>query len=213
MGRIPHSIAYDIDAYKAYGIDTYERLKYTNPIDTFMGLNMARKTSAVGALSQERIREVFDYDPNSGTFTWRKRTSNRVSVGDVAGVRAKNGYTYIAIDDFRLLAHRVVWFYVYGEWPENQIDHINRDRSDNRLVNLRLASVSDNACNGVIRSTNTSGFRGVSLDKRKTKKKWIAQIVKDGKQYGLGYFATKEEAYDAYREAARKLHGAFASSG
>lgn len=170
---------------------------------------MERKTSANG-LTQDRVRELLDYDPLSGNFTWRKRTSNRIKVGEVAGVRAGNGYVYIALDNYRLLAHRVVWFYVHGEWPKEQLDHINRDRSDNRLANLRLASMSENACNGVLRSTNTSGFRGVSLDKRKTKKKWLAQIVKDGKQHSLGYFLTKEEAYDAYREAAQRLHGAFA---
>jgi len=71
--------------------------------------------------------------------------------------------------------------------------------------------MSQNACNGVLRSTNTSGFRGVSLDKRKTKKKWLAQIVKSGRQVCIGYFATKEEAYDAYRQAALDLHGPFAA--
>ena len=173
---------------------------------------MKRKTSHDG-LTLDRVREFLEYDPPTGKFTWRKRTSNRIAVGGVAGVKAANGYTYITLDNYKLLAHRVAWLYVYGEWPEGQIDHINRDRSDNRLSNLRLASMSENVCNGTLRSTNTSGFRGVSLDKRKTKKKWLAQIVKDGKQHGLGYYATKEEAYDAYRRAAIELHGKFAGDG
>jgi len=169
-----------------------------------------RKTNG-SDLSQGRIREILDYDAKSGQFTWRKITSNRVRVGGVAGVKAANGYIYIAVDNYKLLAHRLVWLYVYGEWPKDQIDHINRNRSDNRLANLRLASMSDNACNGTLRNTNTSGFRGVSLDKRKTKKKWLAQIVKDGRQYGLGYYSTKEEAFDAYRKAAIELHRDFAA--
>lgn len=173
---------------------------------------MERKTSAEG-LSLDRVRECLDYDPPTGIFTWRKRTSNRIRVGGVAGVKAVNGYIYIALDDYRLLAHRVAWFYVYGEWPKEQLDHINRDRADNRLANLRPASMSENACNGILRSTNSSGFRGVSLDKRKTKKKWLAQIVKDGKQHCVGYFSSKEEAADAYREAAKRLHGEFSGEG
>lgn len=171
---------------------------------------MKRRTNAEG-LTQSRIRELLEYEAGSGVFKWRKRTSNRIRVGDIAGVRAVNGYTYIAIDNYRLLAHRVAWFYVYGEWPKEQIDHINRDRADNRLANLREASVSGNACNGTLRSTNTSGYRGVSLDKRKTKKKWLAQIVKDGHQICIGYFLTKEEAYDAYRRAATEFHGQYAA--
>lgn len=173
---------------------------------------MDRKWNAEG-LTQQRVRELLDYDPATGLFRWKKRTSNRVKIGDVAGVKGVNGYIYLAIDNYRLLAHRVVRLYVFGDWPRDQIDHINRDRSDNRLENLRLASVSDNACNGRLRSTNTSGFRGVSLIKKNTKRPWLAQIVKDGRQYGLGYYATKEEAYDAYRRAAAELHGRFASDG
>ncbi len=168
---------------------------------------MARKTNVDG-LTLEQVREFLEYDPVSGLFKWRKRTSNRISVGDVAGVKAGNGYIYIALHDRRLLAHRVAWFYVTGKWPEEQLDHINRDRADNRLVNLRPASQSQNSCNGVLRSTNKSGYRGVSWEKRK--KKWQARIVKDRKQYLLGYFATKESAYDAYLEAASRLHGEFA---
>lgn len=169
-----------------------------------------RKYSLDG-LTQERIRELLEYDPSSGILKWRKRTSNRVKVGGVAGVVGVNRYVYVAIDNRRLLAHRLIWLYVYGEWPTCQVDHLNRERSDNRLENLRLATESENACNGVLRSTNTSGFRGVSLDKRKTKKKWLAQIVKNGAQICIGYFATKEEAYDAYRQAAQELHGPFAA--
>ena len=121
---------------------------------------------------------------------------------------AGNGYIYVTLHDYKLLAHRVAWFYVTGKWPEEQLDHINRDRRDNRLVNLRPASQSQNSCNGSLRSTNKSGYRGVSWEKRK--RKWQARIVKDGKQYPLGYFDTKESAYDAYLEAAKRLHGEFA---
>jgi hypothetical protein len=127
----------------------------------------------------------------------------------VAGVLATNGYVYINIDGRPQLAHRLAWLYVNGEWPPDQVDHIDRVRSNNRIANLRSASTSDNACNGVLRFSNTSGYRGVSWSKEK--KKWVARIVKDRKQHVLGYFTSKETAFDRYRAAARNLHGEFSA--
>ena len=158
-------------------------------------------------LTRDRVRELLSYDPKTGLFTWKVRTSNRVKVGDQAGVRAVNGYIHISMDNYKFPAHRVAWFYVYGEWPPQFIDHINGVRDDNRLENLRLATVSQNTTNGVLRATNTSGYRGVSWSKEK--QKWIASITKDRKQVNLGYFKTKEDAHFAYLEAARQMHGDF----
>lgn len=165
------------------------------------------KSYGGSGLDLESVRALLIYDPKAGTFTWRQRASNRPA-GSIAGSKAKNGYVYIAFKKRLVLAHRLAWFYVHGEWPEQQVDHANGNRSDNSLGNLRLASQSQNSCNGALRSTNTSGFRGVSWSKGKNK--WVASIVKDRKQYKLGYFATAEEAHLAYLKAARELHGEFA---
>lgn len=161
------------------------------------------------SLTLSRVREVLDYDPLTGIFTWRVRTSNRVQVGDQAGVVSDNGYIFLLVDNDKVLAHRLAWFYVYGVWPKNQIDHIDRNRASNALANLREATMSENAANGVLRSNNKSGYRGVSWDKRRSK--WVARIVKEYKQHVLGYFVSKEDAYAAYLSAAREKQGAFAA--
>lgn len=168
---------------------------------------MAKRKYNEEGLTRDRVRELLNYDPKTGKFTWRVRTSNRIKVGDVAGVKGLNGYIFLSIDNHKLLAHRVVWYYVHGKWPPECIDHINGVRDDNRLENLRLATVSQNATNGVLRATNTSGYRGVSWSK--AKQKWVASITKERKQMKLGYFKTKEDAHFAYLEAARQMHGDF----
>lgn len=161
----------------------------------------AKRLDGLHELSLERVRELLDYDPVTGAFSWKPKA---------AGAVMTNGYVTISIDNQRVYAHRLAWFYAHGTWPTEQVDHINGKRSDNALGNLRLASQSQNACNGVLRTNNTSGYRGVSWDKRR--QKWIARIVKDRKQRVLGHFASKEEAYYAYLKAARELHGEFAKT-
>lgn len=166
-------------------------------------------------ISADQAREALSYDAETGVFRWRVKVGRGVAVaypGDVAGNKGAtvNGYLYISLNRQRLLAHRMAWLYVHGEWPTRQIDHINGDRRDNRMCNLRLATASENACNGRLRATNTSGLRGVSWSK--DKRKWVARIVKDRKQHVLGYFGDKQQAHLAYLEAAGNLHGAFSQS-
>jgi hypothetical protein len=165
---------------------------------------MGKRQGGVKGLTIEQVKDVLTYDPDTGNFYWRVDRSN-VRAGSVAGSKISIGYTLIRLYDRQVLAHRLAWFYVYGQWPSDQVDHINGDRSDNSLKNLRLASQSQNSCNGALRSTNSSGYRGVSWSKEKNK--WVSRIVKERKQYVLGYFASKEEAYYAYLKAARELHG------
>jgi len=160
-------------------------------------------------LTLERVRSLLAYDPKTGAFSWRVNVVN-VKAGSPAGSKTALKYLLVRIDKCQIYAHRLAWFYVYGVWPEQQVDHINGVRDDNSIGNLRLASQSQNSCNGVLRSTNTSGYRGVSWNKEK--KKWVARIVKDKKQHVLGYFASKEEAYYAYLKAARELHGEFSQT-
>lgn len=168
----------------------------------FMGKKPAPKV-----LTQARLLEALHYDADSGIFTW-KVSSPRAKAGSEAGVLLKIGYRAITVDGQRHLAHRLAWFYVHGTWPTHMIDHINGNRADNRISNLRSATARQNTLNGPLRSTNTSGFKGVSWASRR--KKWTARITSDYRVYILGYFDTKEEAHAAYSEAAKDLHGEFA---
>jgi hypothetical protein len=168
-----------------------------------------RKLKGEKEISCERVKELVRYDPKTGVFIFRQNRSNRLA-GSMAGGKTKLGYILVRLDNCQIYAHRLAWFYVYGEWPPEQVDHINGVRDDNSLGNLRLASQSQNTCNGVLRRTNTSGYRGVSWVKEK--KKWVAGLTKNGKQYKLGYFDDPKEAHMAYLDAARKLHGQFSKS-
>ena len=156
--------------------------------------------------SVERLRELLNYDPKTGVFTWRvdRRNGNviRKKAGDVAGCkRGKTGYEIIGIDGKLYLAHRLAWQHVFGVKPSRQVDHINGDRSDNSLDNLRLASQSQQNGNQKRRRDNTSGLRGV----HKHKNKWKTQI---GRKH-IGVFDTKQDAYAAYEDEARRYYGEF----
>ena len=113
----------------------------------------------------------------------------------------QNGYCIIRLDDRLYTAHRLAWLYVHGQWPTHQLDHINGNRQDNRLCNLRPATNAENAQNRT-RKSNTSGFPGV----RKTNSKWTAEIKVNYKPIRLGRFDSPEAAYAAYLEAKRKYH-------
>jgi hypothetical protein len=160
------------------------------------------------ALTAERLRELLDYNPATGHFTWRAPPRNGTLVGDLAG-SSQRGYIQINVDNSGYLAHRLVWLYVHGRWPISQIDHINLIQSDNRLANLREATHAENARNcEPLSIANKSGYRGVYWNTQK--KKWEARIRVGGPSIYLGRYNTKEEAAAAYRAAAIQYHGAFA---
>jgi hypothetical protein len=108
----------------------------------------------------------------------------------------------------RFQAHRLAWLYVYGEWPNGAIDHINRDPGDNRISNLRLATPTQNNANRARPACNTSGVKGVSWIGKS--RKWQAQITVHGRQKYLGRFSEKDLAVQAYRKAASAYFGEFA---
>lgn len=162
-------------------------------------------------ISLEQLREELHYDPADGQFYWKKprggpKRIDSDGVENRAGSKRGDGYVSISALGFKYLAHRLAWFYVHGVWPENIIDHINNDRTDNRIENLREAS--ENSRNQGLRSDNTSGFRGVSFSKEHGK--WVARIVHNYRQHVLGYFDVKEDAIAAYNRQADEFHGAFA---
>lgn len=162
-------------------------------------------------ISAEEARQLLDYNPETGVFTWRVQRRGTARVGSIAGRVDSGGYIQIAIYGRRYQAHRLAWMIVHGAWPEKHIDHINGKRRDNRLCNLRLATQSENLCNTKRRSDNTSGVKGVSW--HNASKKWRARIAIYRQTKILGYFATPEEAHAAYCNAARELHGEFANFG
>lgn len=158
-------------------------------------------------VTQSRLRELLNYDPVSGVFTWKMSLKTTIKVGDAAGGKKPVGYLYIGIDQRIYLAHRLAWFYMTGEWPKADIDHVNGIRDDNRFCNLREATRSENLQNKGASPSNHSGFKGVSFSK--SKRRWDARIVANKKRYYLGSFGTPEEAHAAYCAAARKYHGEF----
>ena len=162
-------------------------------------------TTPTKELTAEYLRSILHYDPATGIFTWKVSTARRVKVGDIAGYSNGNGYLQISVQSRRYQAHRLAWLYMYGEWPEDQLDHINRNRSDNRISNLRDVSHKQNNQNKSKRSDNTSGHPGVFWHKQSSK--WQAQIKHDYKHIHLGLFKTIEEALSA-RKAAEKTYWA-----
>lgn len=160
-------------------------------------------------ITAARLKALFSYDKETGFFT-RKIGVRGESIGEVAGTLGGDGYWQISIGPrgARKIykAHRLAWLYVYSEWPEKQIDHINGNRSDNRWVNLREATQSQNNANAARRSDNTSGFKGVM----RGRKKWRAQITVRGKNLEIGTFESPEAAHAAYVDKARSVFGEFA---
>lgn len=158
-------------------------------------------------ITQEELKELLHYDPDTGIFTWIKPNTFRMNNGDEAGWLTKKEYKRVTINYKCYLLHRLAWLYVYGSFPKNLLDHINGVRSDNRIVNLREASESENIFNSKTRKDNITGFKGVYFNKRRKKFHARCQINKIG--YHLGYFETAELANEAYCNFAKIHHGDF----
>lgn len=154
----------------------------------------------------DRVRELFNYDPRSGCLTWKKTNSNRVKEGDRAGC-AVGKYRAVYIDGVRYVEHRVIWLFVTGVWPYDQIDHRNLDKHDNRWTNLREATNGLNQCNRRTYASNKCGVKGI---RQTPNGNWQARISLNKKTINLGTFTSKEKASSVVREAARRHHGEFA---
>lgn len=162
-------------------------------------------------ITADQLRLLMAYDQKSGVMTWLVRTSNRVKIGDVVGSSHVQGYREVGVNGRSYLLHRLVWLHVHGSWPSSHIDHVNGDRTDNRIMNLREATRSQNLSNRRATRLNTSGYKGVTWERRR--KKWQAQITVRRKLKFLGYFDCVKKAHDAYWKAAQELHGEFANFG
>ena len=161
-------------------------------------------------ITQSHLKELIHYDPITGIFTWIKPRYG-VTVGKEAGSINGRGYRQIVINGKTYKAHRLAFLYHTGGFPPNEIDHVNRIKEDNRWLNLREATRSQNMSNIVKPRNNTNEFKGISWHKGVTK--WIAQIQLNGKKKHLGCFDTPEEAHVAYCKASDELHGEFANHG
>ncbi len=158
-------------------------------------------------LTAEMLRERLSYNTETGEFRW-KTTKPRSSArpGDIAG-SVSNGYRIIEIDGKRHLGHRLAWLYVYGRWPERMIDHVDGNRSNNAIGNLRDVSRAVNGQNQKrAQSHSSTGVLGVTRIKRAGGKPYMAQIVVGGKLKYLGVYSTAEEAGAVYLDAKRRLH-------
>ena len=156
-------------------------------------------------LTQEHLKELLHYDPDTGIFTNLTQRANAVKIGSVAGAKKPSGYIYISVDNKLYRLHRLDWLYVYGEFPEKSLDHINEIKDDNSIINLRLATRQENAQNiSSPQLNNTSGFRGVSWNKGV--KKWTAAININGRKKHLGVFDTAEEAHECYVKFKKQNH-------
>lgn len=155
-------------------------------------------------ITASRLREILDFNPDTGVFTWKARFGKRGVVGRRAGTVDVAGYEVITIDRKRHKSHRLAWLHVYGVWPEVAIDHRNGIRTDNRLSNLREAGWDDNQQNRGHQSNNKSGFLGVSWDANAAK--WRAGIRYSGKAYNLGNYDNPEVAHLAYLAKKAELH-------
>lgn len=161
-------------------------------------------------LTPERIRELLDYEPDSGNLVW-KETRRGIRGGRIAGFKRHDGYISVRIDSSKYYAHRLVWIHVTGTMPAGEIDHIDCNPSDNRIENLRLATPSQNQANHMLSSRNTSGIKGVTWDASNSK--WKAQIGWKRKNIYLGLFESKDEAAAAVSKKRSELHGQYANHG
>ena len=160
-------------------------------------------------MNQQELKSLLHYDPPTGVFRWRfGRKNGQTQPWSEAGCYNSYGYRVIMVNRKPYPAHRLAWLYMTGEMPDKQVDHKNLIRNDNRWDNLRNADVSQNQWNTSLRSTNTSGIKGVYFDKRK--QKWIGSCRVDGRRFytkGFGSISEAEQALTALREA---NHGEFA---
>lgn len=169
-------------------------------------------------LTQEYLKSRLNYDSSTGIFTWKGQqlsSFKRESRGKVWNIRYANkhagtvdlkGYIGIVLDYKRYYAHRLAWFYIYGEFPSNQVDHIDSIKNNNCIANLRIANNSENHQNQIkaLKHNKSTGLLGASFCKQR--QKFIAQIAINGQHFNLGGFDTAEQAHKKYIETKRNLH-------
>lgn len=160
-------------------------------------------TKPINDISADVVRWALHYDAETGAFRWRSESRKRSDLKEIAGSTTSNGYIQIKVGNRKYFAHRLAWLYVYGEWPKNQVDHIDGCRTNNRIANLRDATNEVN-CQNLRRahSKSSNGYLGVT----RVKDRWASNISVNGKRIRIGVFDTPEQAHQAYITAKRQLH-------
>lgn len=154
-------------------------------------------------ITQEHLKKILTYDKNTGMFISSVNRGRRIKKGDLLGSMSQDGYLTIMIDSKSYKAHRLAWLYEYGSLREVQIDHINRNKADNRIENLRNVTQKENCRNRGKRKDNKSGVTGVY--RREKENYWVCGIRVDGKYYHLGCFKEFDDAVDARKEALKRF--------
>lgn len=146
-------------------------------------------------ITQKKLKKILNYNSETGIFTNKTTRSNRAIKNSIAGNIQKDGYVRIRINRKNYYAHRLAWLFVYGDMPTGHIDHINHNKADNRMINIRESTHQENCKNQSKRSDNTSGVVGVSWNKKRNR--WEARIKIDGTNKFLGYFVNFHKAVNA----------------
>lgn len=162
--------------------------------------------------SVEYLKSLLKYDPKSGYFFWKINKSSRARIGRKTGNKNGNGYIILKVDCYRFQAHQIAWLLVKGKWPKKDIDHIDGNRSNNSISNLREATKQQNAWNMKRKNgeniKNTSGTKGVYFNK--ARKKWEVSIGVGRKIY-IGLFSELSDAVLARKKSEKKYHKEYAS--
>lgn len=159
-------------------------------------------------LTQKYLKSILNYNPQTGIFTYIKRTANNNYIGKVAGGTNNEGYRVICIKGKPYLEHRLAFLYMTGQWPKKIVDHIDMDKSNNVWENLRECNHTQNRINTFVRADNSSNHTGVNWHDKL--QKWRVRIGYKGKRFALGCYDNKEEAVKAYKKKAKELYGEFA---
>jgi len=170
-------------------------------------------TNKDSTLTQEHVKKLFDYNETTGELIRKYSPSNSVKTGDVAGSKWESKHTnyyHINAKGKKYLAHRLIWLYMTGEFPKNDVDHIDGNGLNNKWNNLRSVTRQENMQNSTLRSDNTSGHVGVTRNKRD--RKWMAYISHNQKMFNLGSYIDISEAIQVRKIAEKKymfheLHG------
>lgn len=161
-------------------------------------------------LTRKRLCELFIIDPEQGEIFWKKRRGGTVTSGQRSGYITSRNYRIICIDRTDYFEHNLIWLYVNGTFPPRgyEIDHINRDRSDNKIANLRICTRTQNNANMNLRNDNATGVRGVYFDK--SREKYCVQVTANGKTKSLGRYGDLETARKVAETARNEIFGEFA---
>jgi hypothetical protein len=154
-------------------------------------------------LTQSELKELIDYDAETGVFTWIQSPRNNIPSGSIAGSIDSKGYVRILYKKKLYLGHWLAWFFVYNKWPDNELDHINGNPTDNRICNLRDVTRKQNMENKKVYKNSKTGYAGVTWHSRD--KKWNVRIGHYGKRISIGYFDNLDDAIQARIKFENKL--------